>query len=58
MSETHVRTLTRAIIYRVLATIITAFFTGIGTAIMLHIILTVLFYIHERLWLKIQWGLK
>lgn len=58
MIETHTRTWTRAIIYRILAVIITAFFTGISTAIVLHLILTVLYYIHERAWLKIKWGMK
>jgi len=58
MTETHLRTWARAIIYRILATLITAYFTGFGTAIVLHIILTVLYYIHERAWLKVSWGFK
>ena len=58
MTETHLRTWTRAIVYRILATIITAFFTGLSTAIVLHIILTLLYYAHERIWLNVRWGLK
>lgn len=56
MTETHKRTLARAITYRIIATLITAFFTGISTAIVLHIILTAVHYIMERIWLKIKWG--
>ena len=55
--ELHKRTLARAISYRVLATIITALITGLGTAIAIHLLLTVLHYIHERIWLKVKWGL-
>jgi uncharacterized membrane protein len=54
--ETRKRTLARAITYRIVATIITAFFTGIGAAIILHIMLTLVHYVMERLWLNIEWG--
>ena len=54
--ETRKRTLARAITYRIVATIITAFFTGISAAIILHIILTLVHYVMERLWLNIEWG--
>ena len=54
--EAHKRTLARTISYRVIATGITALFTGVGTAILLHIILTAVHYVLERLWLKIKWG--
>jgi uncharacterized membrane protein len=30
--------------------------TGFATA--LHILLSIDYYIHERIWLKIKWGLK
>ena len=46
----------RAITYRVVATAITALFTGISKAIVLHIILTLVHYVMERIWLKIDWG--
>jgi len=56
MTETHKRTFARAISYRIIATLITAMFTGIGKAIALHIILTLVHYAMERIWLKIKWG--
>jgi uncharacterized membrane protein len=58
MTETHLRTWTRAIVYRILAILITAYFIGFSTAVIIHIILTVLYYIHERAWMKVSWGLK
>lgn len=56
MRESHKRTWARAISYRLIATLITALFTGISTAIVLHLILTAIYYVHERVWLKVKWG--
>jgi uncharacterized membrane protein len=55
--ETRKRTLARAISYRIIATSITALITGLGTAIVIHIILTFIHYVMERVWLKIKWGI-
>lgn len=54
--ETKKRTLARTVSYRIVATLVTAVFTGIETAVFIHILLTLVHYIMERLWLKIQWG--
>lgn len=54
--ETHKRTLTRAASWRITATLVTAAFTGIQGAIMINIVMTIVHYIHERLWLKVEWG--
>lgn len=56
MNETHKRTLARTILYRIVATGITALWTGLETAIAIHITLTIIHYLMERLWLKIKWG--
>jgi uncharacterized membrane protein len=58
MTERHVRTIIRALTYRIFALLITALWTGLGDAIIIHVILTALHYIHERIWLKIKWGKK
>jgi len=58
MIEQHNRTIIRAITYRIMALLVTAIWTGIGDAIIIHVILTTIHYIHERLWLKIKWGLE
>lgn len=56
--ELHKRTLTRAISWRIIATLVTAIWTGIEGAIIINIFMTLAHYIHERIWLKINWGKK
>lgn len=58
MTETHKRTMVRAIVWRIIATLITAAWTGLSGAIIINIFMTVAHYAHERLWLKIRWGLN
>ena len=66
MIETHKRTMTRMITYRVTAWLFTIFWTFVftgdigkstGFATILHILLSIDYYIHERIWLHIKWGL-
>ena len=54
--ETHKRTIVRTICWRVVATILTIPFTGVSTAVAIHLLLTVAHYFHERVWFKINWG--
>lgn len=54
--ETHKRTITRAITWRIAATAVTAIWTGIEGAIIINIFMTLVHYVHERIWLKIRWG--
>jgi uncharacterized membrane protein len=54
--ESHKRTIVRAISWRIVATAVTAIWTGIEGAIIINIFMTVAHYIHERMWLKINWG--
>ena len=56
MTELHKRTVVRALTYRIIALLITALWTGLSNAVIIHIILTAVHYIHERVWLKIKWG--
>jgi uncharacterized membrane protein len=56
MTETHKRTIVRAVIWRIIATLITAAWTGLSGAIVINIFMTIAHYIHERVWLKIKWG--
>ena len=55
MTETRLRTFVRGITYRILATAITAIITGLSTAILVHVLLTALYYVHERAWLRVKW---
>jgi uncharacterized membrane protein len=54
--ETHKRTIARTVGWRIIATVMTIPFTGLSTAILIHVTLTIAHYIHERVWLKIKWG--
>jgi uncharacterized membrane protein len=54
--EQHRRTLARSASWRVTATIVTAVWTGIESAIWMNLAMTIVHYAHERIWLKIQWG--
>jgi len=54
--ENKKRTIVRTLTYRIIALLITAIWTGLGNAILIHIILTLIHYILERIWLKIKWG--
>lgn len=65
MTETHQRTLARMITYRITAWLITIpvswWLTGnLGQATtfstVLHLLLSLDYYIHERIWLKVRWG--
>jgi len=63
--ETKTRTVVRMFTYRITAWLFTIFWTWLftdditsatGFATALHIMLSIDYYIHERVWLKIKWG--
>lgn len=67
MGETKTRTLVRSITYRIVAVLATILFTYLytgdvakstGFALVLHFVLSLIFYIHERIWLRVSWGRK
>lgn len=54
--ETRKRTFVRTFSYRLVALLITAIWTGLSDAILIHVILTIVHYLFERMWLHIRWG--
>jgi len=65
MTETKQRTVVRMLTYRLTAWAFTIFWTYLftgdvasatGFATTLHILLSIDYYVHERIWLKIKWG--
>ena len=65
--ESHKRTIVRMISYRITAWVFTIFWTWLwtgdiakstGFATVLHLLLSIDYYIHERIWLEIKWGYK
>ncbi|HLD49463.1 MAG TPA: DUF2061 domain-containing protein [archaeon] len=65
MKETHSRSVSKAITYRIAATIALGiitwiytkeFFTTSAITIVFTIVATALFYLNERAWNRIKWG--
>jgi len=57
--DTVKRSIVKTLFFKIVTTSVTAIFIGnIGKAILLHIILTVVYLIYERIWNKIEWGKK
>lgn len=57
-TETHTRTWARVLLYKAVAFAITSYWAGVGGALAIQIILTIVQVIMERVWLKVKWGLK
>lgn len=57
-TETHARTWVRVLLYKAVAFAITSFWAGLGGAILIQVILTIVQVVMERAWLKVKWGLK
>lgn len=55
MTESHKRTIVKSITWRIVATLVTAAYTGISGAIIINLWMTLAYYIHERAWLKLSW---
>jgi uncharacterized membrane protein len=54
--ETWTRSIVKTLLFKLITTTITACFTGLGKAISIHIILTVVYILYERIWNKVEWG--
>lgn len=54
--DTKKRTIIKTIGFKLVTTSFTALFTGLGDAIIIHIVLTLFYLIYERVWTNIQWG--
>ena len=54
--DTITRSIVKTFFFKVVTTGVTAFITGLGTALLLHAGLTLFYLIYERLWNRIKWG--
>ena len=50
------RFIIKTILFKLITTSITALFTGVKGAILIHLILTVVYLVYERVWNKVSWG--
>ena len=53
--ESHKRSIVKSITWRIIATLIAAWWVGFEVAIIMNIVQTIAYYIHERIWVKIKW---
>jgi uncharacterized membrane protein len=44
--------------FKILTIAVTIPITGLGTALIIHFLTTICFYVHERIWNRINWGTK
>ena len=51
------RTLVKTVTYRTAAILATIPFTRLTMALEIHFILMLIYYVHERFWTKIKWGI-
>jgi len=58
MTETRARSLAKSISYRLLAVISSIIMVGWASAVYVELSKTVIFYLCERGWTKISWGIK
>lgn len=54
--ETKTRTIARAITFRLIALAVTVPIVGWKIAVGIQLVLLAAYYIHERVWLNINWG--
>ena len=54
--ETQLRIITRAVVYRVVATLMISQWIGIESALWLALVQSVLFYVNEMIWRRVAWG--
>jgi uncharacterized membrane protein len=56
MRESKLRTIIKTISFKILTTSATALILGsLGTALLLHVVMTLIYIIHERVWNRIDW---
>jgi uncharacterized membrane protein len=56
LMESQKRTVAKAVTFRLVALLVTVPITGFKVALSLQIILFILYYVHERMWLRVEWG--
>lgn len=55
-SESWTRTIVKSLFYRLLATVVAAYWVGIQSALWLALFQTILFILNEKAWQLVSWG--
>lgn len=56
--DTMKRSIVKTFFFKLVTTSITAMITGLGNAIVIHVAMTIIYIIYERIWNRINWGRK
>jgi uncharacterized membrane protein len=56
--DTQTRSAVKLVTFKIITVAVTVPITGLGTALMIHLLTAICFYVHERVWNKINWGKK
>jgi uncharacterized membrane protein len=54
--DSQTRSIVKMVSFKILTVAVTIPITGLGTALVIHVLTTSCFYVHERVWNKIKWG--
>lgn len=53
--ESKKRTIVKTIGFKIITTSVTALITGLGSALFIHALMTIIYLVYERVWNKIDW---
>lgn len=56
--DTVKRSIVKTIFFKIVTTSVTACITGLGKALIIHLLMTIIYLIYELVWRKIKWGTK
>jgi hypothetical protein len=54
--ETNKRSIVKTIVFKIITTSVTAMITGLGNALFIHALMTIIYLLHEWGWNKVNWG--
>lgn len=54
--DTKLRTIVKTIGFKILTTSVTALVIGLKGAIFIHVLMTIIYLVYERVWNNVNWG--
>lgn len=54
--DTTKRSIVKTIFFKIVTTSVTAMITGLGNALIIHALMTIIYLVYERVWNRIDWG--
>ena len=56
--DTTKRSVVKTLFFKIITTAVTAMITGLGNALFIHALMTIIYLVYERVWNRIDWGRK